>query len=136
MKELYRLFSGIKRKSTNTYAYAVAVLHDDHIDQLEPAMTDANSFHRASLVALISGIEHVIRETKEKGTVIHFHTKCNDVAFEWMVEFTEDGSFSPQTKDYDLWLTVLSYIRRYGIELEIYGTDSVMTGLTGAMKVL
>ena len=53
-----------------------------------------------------------------------------------MVEFTEDASFSPQTKDYDLWLTVLSYIRRYGIELEIYGTDSVMTGLTGAMKVL
>lgn len=136
MKELYRLFSGVKRKSANTYAYAVAVLHDELIDQLEPAVTDANSFHRASLVALISGMEYVVRDLKGTESAVHYHTKCNDIAFEWMVEYAEDGEFSPQTRDYDLWMTVLGYVRKYGIELEIYGKDSALTGLTGAMKVL
>lgn len=138
MKELYRVFAGIKKISPGEYAYAVAVLHDDQFDQMETVVADVkgfpDGFHRAALLALIDACKYIVTNRHgKKRAVLHYHTKCDNLAFEWGVEYKEDGSFSHQTKDIDLWQTVAAYVAHQKIDLSVYGNDAVMTGMTGSI---
>lgn len=140
-KNLYRVFSGIKKRNTVSYTYAIVILHDDQYDQFEPVNIKVkgsdDGFHRAVLLSLIDAMQRIESVHKDKYPAeIQFYSKCDDAAFEWMTELAEDGDFSPQTRDRDLWVYIKNIVDQNRFKLQIFGTDSVLTGVTGAIRIL
>lgn len=139
--DLYRVFSGIRKRSTVSYTYVIVILHDDQYDQLEPVTVDvkgsSDGFHRTALLSLIDAVQQIESGHKNRRPAeIQFYSKCDSIAFEWMIEFAEDGDFSSQTRDIDLWRYIRNTVDQNRIRLQIFGTDSVLTGMTGAVRIL
>lgn len=140
-KNLYRVFSGIKKRNAVSYTYAIVILHDDQYDQFEPVNIKVkgsdDGFHRAVLLSLIDAIQRIESVHKDKYPAeIQFYSKCDDAVFEWMTELAEDGDFSSQTRDRDLWIYIKNIVDQNRFKLQIFGTDSVLTGVTGAIRIL
>ena len=139
--DLYRVFSGIRKRSTVSYTYAIVILHDDQYDQLKPVTVDvkgsSDGFHRAALLSLIDAVQQIESRHKNKRSAeIQFYSKCDSIVFEWMTELAEDGDFSSQTGDIDLWRCIKNTVDQNRIRLQIFGTESVLTGMTGAIRIV
>ena len=86
--------------------------------------------HRMVLLSLLG----FLRSNGLSNLRIEVYTSCDEIAFEWMTEHKEDGGFSSQTQDRDLWCAIANIVCGAQIELAIFGSESALSDAACALK--
>lgn len=91
---------------------------------------DDMTHHRIVLLSLLG----FLRANSLHNMRLEVYTSCDEVAFEWMTEYKEDGIFSEQTRDRDLWGAIANTVSGANVQLAVYGSDSALSDAARALK--
>lgn len=86
--------------------------------------------HRMVLLSLL-GFLHA---NELHNVRLEVYSSNDEAAFEWMTEYKEDGAFSEQTLDRDLWTAIARIVSGADIELALYGSDSALSDAARALR--
>lgn len=90
----------------------------------------AMTHHRLVLLSLLA----FLRANALHDVRLEVFTSNDEAAFEWMTEYKEDGVFSEQTLDRDLWCVIARIVSGAQIELAVYGSDSALSDAAQALR--
>ena len=124
-----------KSKMTPGKAVFVLTMEDSHghFFKLKPETVmsgDSYITHHFILLMALSKTIKVLSDGIKGPFRIIFHSDDERIAFEWNTEYKEDGHFSDQTDDREMWQRIANSVMGKNIELVISGPNSVLNGIS------
>lgn len=135
-KEIYRVFIGLHRISPQSVAYSTVVqtsnreIYSNSHRIAESARSKTIGNHRVNLLAIESFLNDFTKDKHGRCTV-KIYCKDDFVGFEYNSEYLKDKSFSPDTRDMDVWNRIVAVIEDKKIDVIIDDGSSVLGGIVG-----
>ena len=94
----------------------------------------ADTRHRTILEAIFRYLKNIDPSCNNCIYELVFYTDSNEIAYEWMREYKEEGCLSNSTPDLDLYEKIIKQIRKLGLTVNIVGKDSVLSLMNKVLK--
>ena len=124
-----KLFIGTVIDGNTSGTYVITVYHNGNYLKLPANKVVSRETKMTEHRLVLSAISDFLRINKQREIDITIHTRCEEVVFEWTHEYKEDGAFSRQTKDLDIWKNICDAISGSDIKLSFKGGESALTGI-------
>lgn len=135
-KDIYRVFIGLHRISPQSVAYSTVVQTSDRQVYsnshriAESVRNKTISNHRVNLLAIESFLNDFTKDRHGSCTV-KIYCKDDFIGFEYNSEYLKDKSFSPKTRDIDVWTRIVAVLEENKIDVVIDDGSSILGGLVG-----
>ena len=94
----------------------------------------ADTKHRTILEAIFRYLKNIDPSCNNCIYELVFYTDSNEIAYEWMREYKEEGRLSNSTPDLDLYEKIIKQIRKLGLTVNIVGKDNVLSLMNKVLK--